>query len=211
MTPAADVTESPSIAGAIRPTAVGRIAACLAAILIIATASTACTSSRSTAIPKQLSTAIDQMQTDETYSFDASMTTASSSITVDGTFTAPNTVVQTVRVPGRAAVEMRLVGNEVSIKDPVSGAFTATSAPQPVAFDLRSAFGALRSARSVSTSGTTYSFSLDPDATRTLAGADATGSATVAATTGATGLDRLEYRVTVGGRPVEVVIDYRRS
>ena len=151
------------------------------------------------------------MQNDDAYSFDASMTTATGSITVGGAFTAPNTVTQTIQVPGRVPVEMQLVGTEVSVKDPISGRFAATTAAQPSAFDLRSAFSALRSARSVSTSGATSSFTLDPEATKTLAGADATGSAKVSATTGASGLDRLEYKVTIGGRPITVVIEYRQS
>jgi len=211
MTPAADVTESPSIAGAIRPTSVGRIASSIALVIALAVTSAACSSSGSAAIPDELSKAIDQMQIDDTYAFAATMTTASGSITVDGTFAAPNTVTQTIRVPGRAPVELRLIGTQVSVKDPVSGDFTASSAAPTTSFDLRGAFAALRSAHSISTSGDTYSFTLDPEAARSLAGADTSGSAEVSVTTSDSGLARLTYRVNVSGRPMTVSIDYRQS
>jgi hypothetical protein len=211
MTPTADVTESSRIADAIRPTSVGRIASSIALVVALAVTAVACSSSGSAAIPDTLSTAIDQMQIDDTYDFEATMTTATGSVAVDGTFAAPNTVTQTIRVPGRAPVELRLIGSQVSVKDPATGGFTASSAASSSSFDLRGAFTALRSARSISTSGETFSFTLDPEATQLLAGADATGSAEVSVTTGESGLATLVYRVTVGGRPMTVTINYRQS
>ncbi|MBU6330262.1 MAG: hypothetical protein KGR18_09975 [Acidobacteria bacterium] len=208
------MTESSPLAQVSRPARAGRLTWFLILLLTVMGPVSACSSSNPTsgsaAIPTELSSAIDQMQSAESYSFVATMTTAGASITVDGTFSAPNTVEQTIRVPGRAPVEMRLIGTEVSIRNPVSGTFTAATGTPPSTFDLRRAFGALRAGQSVSTNGTTHTFTLDPESTRALAGSDATGSARVMATTDAQGFSRLEYRVTIDGRPSTVGIDYHR-
>lgn len=208
---AVEMTESSPVAGAFRPTVVGRIAAGLALIVTFVTVASGCSTPAAGSLPRRLSTAIDQMQSKDGYSFEASVTTGSSTagIHVDGTFTAPNSITQSVRVPGRAPVEMRLTGTEVSIKDPATGSFAEAKSASSSPFDLRRAFDALRSARSTTRTDETFTFTLDGNTTRTLAGSDATGEATVVATTGGNGLERLEYRVTAGGRPTTVVIDYR--
>jgi len=183
---------------------------CIAFIVSLTLSSAACSFSNEGSLPSELRAAIDSMESADAYEFTATMENSSGVVRIDGTFAAPNTVAQTIRVPDRPPVEMRLSGTQISLKDPVSGSFTSSESVQSSNFDLRSAFTALRSAGSISSTGDTYTFTLDPDSTVSLAGSDASGSAEVTATTGAAGLSMLSYRVTVAGRPMTVRIEYRQ-
>lgn len=169
---------------------------------------TACGDS-SVAVPRPLSDAISIMQESGGYSFTATIDTGTSTITTTGDFQAPNRIAQTVTRTGSTPVAMVLDGATVHVQDPASGRWSTKTSTTETSVDLRTTFAALSSPTSMREDGATYTFALPTKETRLLAGSEASGSASVAATVGAIGLTQLTYRVIVDGQPVTVTIDYR--
>ena len=163
----------------------------------------------SVALPKPLSDALTIMQESGGYSFTATITTGASSVTTTGDFQAPNRIAQTVTRSGSTPVAMVLDGATVHVQDPATGMWSTKASNTESAVDLRSTFAALGSPTSMKESENSYTFKLSDNATKQLAGSDATGSATVTATVGTVGLSQLQYTVTVNGQAVTVTIDYR--
>ena len=176
--------------------------------LALAGVITAC-SGGSIAVPRPLSNALSTMQESGGYSFTATIATGASTVTTIGNFQAPNRISQTVASSGSTPVSMILDGATVYVRDPSTGVWSTKGSATERSVDLRRTFAALGSPSSMSSDGSVYSFTLSEEATKQLAGSDATGSAEVTATVGAVGLSQLQYRVTANGQTVTVTIDYR--
>lgn len=181
-------------------------------LAVLALGAVGCGSSGS-GLPPEFSDAVTTMQETGGYTFTATVTTGdqeatASSVTIAGTFQAPNRVAQTVTRSNSAPVVMVLDGGTVHVQDPTTKAWSTQPSTASGTVDLRRTFGALSSAKGVRTDGATATFTLGGEAAKTLAGAGVTGDATVTITLGKVGLSRLVYRATVGGSPVEVTLDY---
>lgn len=176
-------------------------------LLVLAGAVTACgggSSSTSETLTRSLTT----MSNASGYTFDANIEAGSSAITVSGDFEAPNRIGQTVTKTGTDAVAMVLDGGTVYVKSPATGTWSSQVATSNTSVDLRSTFGALSDPQGLSVKGDTSTFTLTESATKELAGPDATGTATVTATSGPVGLTQLRYVVSLKGQLVTVTINY---
>jgi hypothetical protein len=148
------------------------------------------------------------MQQVASYRFHAAVGTGTSQVVLDGEFQAPDRVHETVTLVGRTPVEVVFAGDRAFVKDAAGTWHDTSAAASSPSTDVRTAFGALTDAATVSRRGATYSFRVPARAALALVGTTATGAIPAVATLDGNEIAALTYRPTIAGHRVDVGINY---